>query len=634
MQKPEGGCPLFFFDLLTINFSINFNIQNAMKKIAFFVTMFRCVESNSAASDKLFASVNTEAVKRGYLVVKEACSPEVLEWLMSQDLNPNSTFYKEWSDITSKNRLELAIDQIHHYLTTYGGLGDTPYVPNDEPLVLPWENYTVISAVSREEMVEKCLNLLKAGIALKEDNVRIIADYLIANKELLTEDSLEGIKNRDIKVILWDKLGLYPSKNPDELLRYIIYKVTGIVTFVKNYEFITAIKNGKDFDLSNLSFEARTSLSRIFLRNKDVFLALKKKGPYNASIVNRLRKDSVRNHVPQKKSLIETLLSKEHGPSEIIKVIKKIPSFKLVSLMTEMKLRQDHPDLRDKIFVVRNGRIFIRKDYAPKRMNAYYYGMVYQILEDTLIERISSKVSGLKIRLSDNISVPLPTSEKNFIGGYPFGTTIDLSENTFIGCYWMGMWNTSDYDLHYDDIHGHSVGWDSRYYDSDHNIIYSGDMTVACPEACEVFYIKKTVEAGLVRVNRFSHRSGTKGHFRLFVANEKAESIRRNYMVKPESITFRTDVYHSSEKKEVAVGIVDSEKSKLLLMSFETSNSRVGGIKNVPLMVNYLTAKAYSMPNAVEMLTKAGAVISDDPEEEVDINFQDFCPEKIIEILG
>ena len=32
----------------------------------------------------------------------------------------NSTFYKTWNDVTSKSRLHLLVDQLVHYMTTYG----------------------------------------------------------------------------------------------------------------------------------------------------------------------------------------------------------------------------------------------------------------------------------------------------------------------------------------------------------------------------------------------------------------------------------------------------------------------------------------------------------------------------------
>lgn len=67
-----------------------------------------------------YVEINNIAIKHGFLVPKELC----YEWLkiLLYDLpeNYNSTFYKSWKSVTEKSRLELLLDQMIHYASTYG----------------------------------------------------------------------------------------------------------------------------------------------------------------------------------------------------------------------------------------------------------------------------------------------------------------------------------------------------------------------------------------------------------------------------------------------------------------------------------------------------------------------------------
>ena len=79
-----------------------------------------------------FATVNTEAVKKGYIVHPDACTKSVLNFIREQNVDYNSTFYKTFEDVTSKSRFELFIDQVLHYASTYGtDYQGEAYVPNE-----------------------------------------------------------------------------------------------------------------------------------------------------------------------------------------------------------------------------------------------------------------------------------------------------------------------------------------------------------------------------------------------------------------------------------------------------------------------------------------------------------------------
>ena len=83
-----------------------------------FLDMFHAVTIGEPTMD--FATVNRVAMPLGFIVKAEACTRTVYSWLNEQNIDRNSTFYRNWDDVTSKTRFELFIDQVMHYMTTYG----------------------------------------------------------------------------------------------------------------------------------------------------------------------------------------------------------------------------------------------------------------------------------------------------------------------------------------------------------------------------------------------------------------------------------------------------------------------------------------------------------------------------------
>ena len=80
----------------------------------------------------------------------------------------NKTFYKSWNTVKNSSREEILWDQIRHYVSTYGtGFQGEIYIPED---VLEVPNSKVVLKVIKgytpEEMTEKCLDLLRFGIAM------------------------------------------------------------------------------------------------------------------------------------------------------------------------------------------------------------------------------------------------------------------------------------------------------------------------------------------------------------------------------------------------------------------------------------------------------------------------------------
>ena len=94
----------------------------------------------------------------------------------------------------------------------------------------------------------------------------VLSDYI--DKERFDE-----ISNKEIKTTLYDKYNIMP-KNPDEFLRYLLFKTTGDTLKIQNKEMINKIKMG-DKEKALIMLKAYidktpngyAKLSSIFLRN-------------------------------------------------------------------------------------------------------------------------------------------------------------------------------------------------------------------------------------------------------------------------------------------------------------------------------------------------------------------------------
>lgn len=580
------------------------------------ISMFHSALREPGA-EKNFAKVNEVAMKYGYIIHPECCTKDVVAWLKEQSFNPNATFYKEWEDITSKTRFELLVDQILHYATTYGtdfALGNG-YVPNDEPVVIPYEHFKVITPATKEEIFERCMDMLKSGIALRTETINVLVDYF-KGYGFVNKVNLDEVKNKEAQAILSDLLGKLPN---DEfgMLRCIVYKYTGSAMLIKDKKTLYTIsgKNGfqysqrGEFDLSVLSDQQKKVLSRIFYRYKPIFLAMK--GGKNSAVINKIRKYADVYHKPLKKGFWEICLTREcqEQPTTALtqaeKEVESLNNFRKIQLMQSIKERLLCKDNVGKMFVIRNGNMFVRDDYKAT-CDVKYLVSLYNILENSLVESLRSKATN--VFLPKGVELSCPTSEKNFIGNYPFGSYVPMNgDHNIFGIYWRNEWGARDLDLWYTDKNGTRYGWCSSYTDKSKNIIFSGDMTNANPEATELFYLGKKVVGGNIGVNVFSASKAPK--FKLFVANEDCENgLRRGYMCDPNNIVFEAEINFDNSYGLKKVGIICN--NKLFLADLGAGNQRVSTSTAADIINRQMKFKAESYVDLKPILEKAGFTIN------------------------
>lgn len=185
-----------------------------------------------------FSIINEYAVSLGYLVHPDLCNKEVLKWLKSNDRNFNSTFYKSWQAVISKNRFELYIDQIRHYASTYGtDYEGEVYLPEGEVEVPEFSKFKVITPITKEEVIDRCEKMLFAGIALKQETIESILNIL---DELGYSIDIDKVKNKEAKMFLYKAKGVLP-KEPVEMVRYLVYLATEKTLLIKDKETIQGV---------------------------------------------------------------------------------------------------------------------------------------------------------------------------------------------------------------------------------------------------------------------------------------------------------------------------------------------------------------------------------------------------------
>lgn len=233
-----------------------------------------------------YVEINNIAIKHGFLVPKELC----YEWLkiLLYDLpeNYNSTFYKSWKSVTEKSRLELLLDQMIHYASTYGTnyQSETWILEELKSIDFPCKELKVLEGITYDELVPKVQSIAYGNVAVKEDTIQFLEQF----KNKL---DIDKIKIRQLKYRLIDEN--YQFKDGQECLNYILYHYFNIPLLIKNDEILRMISSyyyDQNSKLDKIIKNNEKILSSVFLRNKDVFLTIKSLSRNLYNPINRLKK--------------------------------------------------------------------------------------------------------------------------------------------------------------------------------------------------------------------------------------------------------------------------------------------------------------------------------------------------------
>lgn len=549
------------------------------------------------SSEKPFVSEDGFIIEPNALWAKD----RILDYYLREKLNGNDlnkTFHKSWAKIKNSSRFELLIEQILHYVSTYGSdFKDEVYIP-DEVLDIPDLKlvYRVIRGYSKDEMQSKCLALLHSGIAMKEDTVNDVLAVLVDELGyVFTGD--EKIKNKEAVVKIADLYGVLP-KDTMEFFRYILYRATGQSLLIKNKTMVEAIKATNYNPSAQFNKFGLEKLATIFNRFKPLFLAFK---PQCAKTINKIAKLSKEYHKPLVTNPLNMVTS-AYLKSDDIHWLDNATPYALFKALSACYTRMNGQS--DFVYRIRNGKSWIRESDSIGD-----YSVNYDFLIRYLKERFN--LTDKKIFFPEDVKYALPTSEKMFIGNIPTGTRF-YGKKLAVGVYWENEWGARDIDLSGLNESG-KVGWNSRYNQDEGSLMYSGDITSAPSGAVEYLYANKRLkEATLIQSNVYSGED--KSGYKIIVG--RGDKVSKEYMMNPNNLF--AEIKCNSVQKQTILGIITPKKDEqcFVLLNFGAGQVRVSGSNKWSVLATKALFQQWSKPLSFNKLVVAlGAQIVDKRED-------------------
>ena len=562
----------------------------------------------------------------------------------------NNSFHKSWAKVKNASIEQLVLEQMVHYFTTYGfealGIYDknSVYIPNEE-LELPEDidgiELTVINGYTKKELKTKLLKLLSSGIALHEDTVKDVLE--VAEFVGINEKDLESIKNKEVRIALYDSLDIFPE-DPTEFLRFTIYKAIEKTLLIKSPALIAEIREAESVVTINKLFKKYENkhglnrLAEIFYRFKPIFLAFRKNSELKTRI-NRVRKLAEKYHKSLPEDYLNSITSKLKNGEKIInkklnEELSSVNIFRKIRLAYALKFRTKEVD--SILYKIRNG-----KGYATdfKFSNKEPAKKVLEIVLKSIIEDISKNVKGKKVFIPENIKYSLPATEKQFTGSFPSGTYVTIPKDMIFGIHWENVPDHRiDLDLSVISPNTGKIGWDSDYRTDSGNILFSGDITDAPnPKgAMELFYVKRQKKNSLILfVNYYNYDKEIEVPFKIIVAKEEAKGFGKNYMVNPNNVIAVASTKINEQQKVLGLMVSTSVGSRFYFTESSVGKSiSSSGSDFVENTRKYLFGFYENTIELEDILIKAGAkIIKDKNKCDIDLSPEDLQKDSILNLL-
>lgn len=543
----------------------------------------------------------------------------------------NASFHKSWKVVKNSSNEELLLQQIVHYITTYGfeRLGiyseDTVYIPHEKlevPEISENLRLTVIRGLTSQEILDKIVSLGSSGIALSDDTLSDIMVIVESNK--YDKNFVGYVSNRELKSRLMDYYHIVPDE-PEEFLRYIVSKLTDTSLLIKSRSLIELIKESNGKFLDELMINAPNNLASIFFRYKPLFLAMKSISR-DKSFYNRLRKDADILHKPVNPDVLNRVTSdiKSHSLNlnRLSERLKNVTVFRKIRLLNALMFRLHGGD--SIVYRVRNGKGWAESfDWdVSKHKDGVVSAM--RVVADSI--KSGMDVDGKIFYLPNGVEYALPTSEKQFVGNIPFGSYIEVPDNLLVSVHWKNLSNYRvDLDFSAISLQG-KIGWDSAYRTTSRSVMFSGDVTDApSPNgATETFYFGDAKSAYIMNLNYYNFSGDHPVNAKLFVSSRSVSSMERNYIVDSNFIVSQASI--KIDKKENSLGLVYDNKFYFYEMSSSDKiSSRLNDVSKHS--IQYLIDSLLNRPRVSALLTSAGAIIV--RERPDDGEYVDLSPESI-----
>lgn len=475
--------------------------------------------------------------------------------LSGQDLN--KTFYSTWKQV------QHFISFIELYKNT--NIKEFLYKSKDNNIVLPEINFNdleifVIKGVSKDTLINKCLDLMISGIAIKEDTLKDLfsilqlLDYKFSGKE--------GIKNKEANIYLAEKFSLF-SEDAEEFLRYLVYYCIDSTSLIKNQATLIKITESNKDVSSKLGLYDLDKLAAIFNRFKPIFLSFKAANSKNTYLVNKISKMSKKLHKPMVENPINLVTQK-------LLTNKDTHWLKNATLFSLFKaLKACHSRIQGQnsfVYRIRNGKSWaIEKDNIKVSVCETNYKFMLKFLKENF------NFNNKTVLLPLNIHYSLPTSEKMFVGNIPTGTKF-YGKSLATGVYWENNWGANDIDLSGINIDG-KIGWNTKASQSKNDLHYSGDITDATDGAIEYLLSdsKSNLPATLVMSNIFT--GDKNAGYKIVIA--EGDNVNKKLMLNPNKVI--TEIKTESASKNTILGLFlqEDEVKSFTLLNFSGDSSHI-----------------------------------------------------------
>jgi hypothetical protein len=530
-------------------------------------------------------------IESGALWAKEV----ILNFYKNENLDGygfNKTFHKSWNAILGSAEWELKMEQVRHYASTYGSnFKSEMYIP-DEVLKVPNAKviFKVVHAIPQEEMIQKCLQLLQSGMALKEETVNDVISILVDELSYHFTGN-ENIKNKEAVIKIADLYGVIP-KDIIEFFRYIIYRATGQSLLIKSKEVIQAIKISNYNPATQFEQIGLEKMAQIFNRFKPLFLAFKTKCP---KTINKISKLSKTHHKPLVANplnyVTSIILTKEDNHW-----LENATPFVLFRAIAACYTRTNGQYVF--VYRIRNGKSYVQAELVS---GASWDN--YQFLVNYFKEKYQLK--GKKVFLPEDIEYALPTSEKMFVGNIPTGTKF-YGNALAIGVYWENEWGANDIDVSGLNTNG-KVGWNAGYKQEDGVLMYSGDITNAPNGAVEYLYANNGLhQSTLIKSNVFSGDPNC--YYKIIVG--KGDQIDYDYMMHPDNLFFETKCQSVQRQTILGLLVPENEKQSFVLLNVGAGHTRVSANSDISILATDAFIQQWRDPFTLRaLLTICGAEI-------------------------
>lgn len=630
------------------------------------LTLFRAVPSGDRADDSVGAIHNAENVEYGIFITERAAKacPALREresQLFLWDkfgydmLAMNRGFYQNFHEVQEASDEKWLIDQLLHYLTVYLQNGDMTndakvdssvvfvpatklQIPEGDPIRL-----TVIDVIAQDEIVERTQSMIDSGMALSQKVLQCIAVII---KETGMDVEIKDVPNKELRIYLYDMLGKVPP-TAQEFLRLLIFKVTGSTLLIKSQYVIVLIRGKIQSSKPGLytpmfhRFVAENGIEALaaeFLRYKKLWMAFKKDSTELAHLMNRVRKLADKHKYVKKTGILECITWDDTiEPAEAAKEIPKVTIYKRISLANSLLYRKQQP--KAFMYLIRNGKAYAKATASEAGLTVGQQ-QILNLLLASIVEVIRAKVEGKRFFIPTEVEYAMPVSEKRFIGGVPFCSSLKLSKNGVLGIHWENLPDARvDLDFHYVSQHYH-VGWNTQF-DRKKEIIFSGDMTDAPPEkggATEAFFLSEKLvnDWAAVMLNRYTYNSKPVP-YKFVLGEADTNQLSKDYLLNCH--TMAISINNKIEREEDFLGFVHADEQGVKTFYFMTTGFGSGIVarygKEEHIALEAVRATVGSCLKLRAVLAQAGGILVDSvAEADVDLSLDKVTKDTFVNLFA